>query len=138
MSLSDLPTELIVQIGSYLEVPDLANLSGVNKRISSIIDKSNILWKHSLEYFGLNCDPYIERMIRGNFDKLVLIIFFTRTEMGPMVHGIPALVTWVMGGPWALAAPVIVLDPFYRIIRVRLSVPDSSNCTVQGSFIKYS
>jgi hypothetical protein len=56
--------------------------------------------------------------------------------MGPMVHGIPALVTWVMGGPWALAAPVIVLDPYYRIIRVRLSVPDSSNCTVPGSFIK--
>jgi hypothetical protein len=71
MSLSDLPPELIVQIGSYLEVPDLANLSGVNKRFSSIIDKSNILWKHSLKHFGLNCDPYIERMIRGNFDKLI-------------------------------------------------------------------
>jgi hypothetical protein len=73
MSLSDLPPELIVQIGSYLEVPDLANLSGVNKRFSSIIDKSNILWKHSLKHFGLNCDPYIERMIRGNFDKLISI-----------------------------------------------------------------
>ena len=81
MSLSDLPSELIVQIGSYLEVPDLANLSGVNKRISSIIDKSNILWKHSLKHFGLNCDPYIERMIRGNFDKLFWV------EMGTSVLG---------------------------------------------------
>jgi hypothetical protein len=65
-SLSHLPTELILKIGSWLNPSDLANLSGVNIRFFGIIESSDKLWKDALEHYGLKCDSYIAQTIRGN------------------------------------------------------------------------
>jgi hypothetical protein len=65
-SLSHLPTELILKIGSWLNPSDLANLSGVNIRFFGIIESSDTLWKDALEHYGLKSDSYIAQTIRGN------------------------------------------------------------------------